>query len=170
LINQAGAPSGVLTQRASEVPYGIADTEMQVVKPGSPLKLDKLDPSRRYLWVLDEEGNFRIADEGQGQRFPKRYPLDKPHPAAGESPLKHGDLAPGPGGQARGVARAGGELSAELDTAGKPTGRWIMNNDSSYTFARTDAQTLTSANLDAARDLLKTTGTDVTRIVTKPIQ
>jgi hypothetical protein len=44
-----------------------------------------------------------------------------------------------------------------------------MHNNSSYTFARKDAQTLTAANLEAARDLLKTTGTDVSRIVTKSI-
>lgn len=138
-----------------------------MVAPGSPLEIDKLNPSRRYLWVLDESGNFRIADEGQGGRFPQRGRLPRSHPAAGETPLKHGDLTPGPEGNTRGVARAGGELSAELDASGKPTGRWVMDNNSSYTFNRTDAQTLTSTNLDAAKELLKTTGTDVSRIVTK---
>jgi hypothetical protein len=169
LIGESGAPSEVYTNRPEEVPYGIGDTDMQVVKPGSPLKIDGLNPNRKYLWVLDEAGDFRIADEGQGKRFPQRYPLPKEHPAAGETPLKHGDLTPGPGGKTRGVARAGGELTAEVDAAGKPTGRWIMDNNSSYTFARKDAQTLTAANLEAARDLLKTTGTDVSRIVTKSI-
>lgn len=169
LIAQAGAPSGVNTWRPNEVPYGTAGVDVKVIAPGSPLNLDKLNPGRRYLWVLDESGNFRIADEGQGARFPQRGRLPRTHPAAGETPLKHGDLTPGPEGKTRGVARAGGELSAELDASGKPTGRWIMNNDSSYTFNRTDAQTLTSANLDAAKELLKTTGTDVSRIVTKAV-
>jgi hypothetical protein len=165
LMNQVGQPSTVTTLRQTEVPY-TDPPDLRVAKPGQPLALDELKPNRRYLWIVDEKGNFKVADEGQAGMFPNRRPLDPSHPAAGESPLKHGDLAPGPQGQTRGAARAGGELRAELDANGKFTGRWIMNNDSSYTFARTDGQTLGTTSLEAARKLLGTTGTDISKIVT----
>jgi hypothetical protein len=105
LLPRVGAPSEVWTNRPTEVPYGLPESEMRIVRPGSPLRLDRLNPNRRYLWVVDEQGNFRIADEAQGARFPRR-PVLRRLASAGETPLKHGDLAPGPGGQTRGVARA----------------------------------------------------------------
>jgi hypothetical protein len=86
ILQRIGPASGVRTMRPSEIPYGIPESEMQVVRPGSPLRFDQLQPNRRYLWVLDEKGNFRVADEGQGARFPRRYPLENPHPSAGETP------------------------------------------------------------------------------------
>jgi hypothetical protein len=165
LLNEIGPASDVHTFRPAEVPY-TEPPDLRVAKPGQPLALDELKPNRRYLWVIDEAGNFKAADEGQAGMFPKRYPLQEPHPSAAESPLKHGDLSPGPQGQARGAARAGGELRAEFGPDGKFTGRWIMNNDSSYTFNRVDGQTLGSSSLEAARKLLGTTGTDISKIVT----
>lgn len=174
LIEQAGTPSKVWTgmpgtryARPGEVPY-TQPPDMQVVKPGNPLRVEKLNPAKRYLWVLDEEGNFRIAAEGQGEMFPRRGTLGPGHPQAGETPLKHGDLTPGPAGESRGVARAGGELHAEMGADGKPTGRWIMDANSSYSFARLDYVKLGTAELEAAHSLLGTTGTDITKIILAP--
>ena len=164
LIRSVGAPSGVETWRPNEVPY-TPPPDLQVVRPGQPLNVRALDPSKRYLWVIDPEGNFRIAAEGQGQMFPNRPPLPRGHPQAGQTPIKHGDLVPGEGGAVRGTARAGGELSAEIGPNGQPTGRWIMDNNSSYTFLRTDGQALGGANLRAAHELLGTTGTDTQLVV-----
>jgi hypothetical protein len=164
LLNEIGPASNVNTFRPAEVPY-TEPPDLRVAKPGQPLALNELNPNRRYLWVVDEAGNFKLADEGQAGMFPKRYPLQEPHPSAAESPLKHGDLAPGPQGQARGAARAGGELRAEFGPDGKFTGRWTMNNDSSYTFNRVDGQTLGTSSLEAAHKLLGTTGTDISKIV-----
>ncbi|MBB4761757.1 DUF4157 domain-containing protein [Amorphoplanes digitatis] len=165
LLNEVGPASNVNTFRAAEVPY-TEPPDLRVAKPGQPLALDELKPGRRYLWVIDEAGNFKVADEGQAGMFPKRAPLPEPHPSAGEAPLKHGDLSPGPQGQARGAARAGGELRAEFGPDGKFTGRWMMNNDSSYTFNRVDGQMLGQSSLDAAHKLLGTTGTDMSKIFT----
>lgn len=165
LMAEVGEPSAVNINRPWEVPYGIPESQVQVVNPGSPLNFDRMNPNRRYLWVLDEGGNFRIADEGQGTNFPKRGSLPPEHPSAGESPLKHGDLTPSADRQSRGVARAGGDLQAQMGPDGKPTGKWYMNNDSSYSFNRQDAAQITMKNLEAAKELLKTTGTDTSRII-----
>ncbi len=164
LIRAVGAPSGVETWRPNEVPY-TPPPDLQVARPGQPLNVRALDPNKRYLWVIDPEGNFRVAAEGQGQMFPRRPALPRGHPQAGQTPIKHGDLVPGEGGATRGTARAGGELIAERGPDGRPTGRWLMDNNSSYTFARTDGQTLSGANLQAAHDLLGTTGTDTGLVV-----
>lgn len=165
LLEQVGQPSTVTTLRSSEVPYGAPKGAVQVARPGKPLDLDKLNPNRRYLWIVDEEGNFKVADEGQADFFPRRQRIGEGEPAAGETPLKHGDLVPGPKGQTRGAARAGGELNAERDPGGGFTGRWKMNAESSYMFARTDEQRLGLPSVEAAMRLLATTGTDVTRII-----
>jgi hypothetical protein len=159
LIEGTGAPStvrpgGPLEPRPRELPY-TAPPDLRTVRPGSPLDLSSMDPSRRYLWVVDAEGNVLVAAERQAAGVFSQ----------GRTMAKHGDLVPGPGGLSRGAARAGGELIAETDAAGRPTGRWIMNNDSSYTFARTDATHSSGGNLGAAHELLGTTGTDTSRIV-----
>jgi hypothetical protein len=44
-------------------------------------------------------------------------------------------------------------------------GRWEMNNDSSYTFARQDGQWLDGNNLNAAHELLTQSGTNTSNIV-----
>lgn len=174
LIAQAGTPSGVRTgapgtrwARPHEVPY-TPPPDMQIIRPGNPLQVEGLNPGKRYLWVLDEQGNFRVAAEGQGDMFPKRGRLEGGHPQASETPLKHGDLVPGPEGQSRGIARAGGELRAEIGADGKPTGRWFMNLDSSYAFARLDGVRLGKKELEAAHRLSGTTGTDITKIIPQP--
>lgn len=175
LIELAGRPSPVRTgkpntpyARPHEVPY-TQPPDMQIVKPGSPLRVENLNPKKVYLWVLDEEGDFRIASEGQGEMFPRRGRLGSDHPQAGETPLKHGDLTPAPGGVERGVARAGGELHAEI-VNGKPTGRWTMDHESSYSFARLDRTKLGRSELEAARRLLGTTGTDISKIILPPLE
>ena len=138
--------------------------DLQKLGPGQPLELSRLDPTRRYLWVVDEAGDFRVCAEGQGRFYPARPPIPRGRPGAGETAAKHGDLVPGQGGAYRGPARAGGELDAEIAN-GRPTGRWVMNNDSSYTFMREDLQHLSGRSLEAAGDLLKMNGTDMSRIV-----
>jgi hypothetical protein len=165
LLTEVGPASEVHTISAREVPY-TEPPDLRVAKPGQPLALGELNPKRRYLWVIDEAGNFKVADEGQAGMFPRRPVLDRTNPSAGESPLKHGDLTPGPQGQTRGAARAGGELHAEFGPDGKFTGRWRMDNNSSYTFNRVDGQRLGSSSLEASRKLLGTTGTDISKIFT----
>jgi hypothetical protein len=174
MAEQTGAPTTVtLIGRQGELPY-VEPPGTIVVARGTPLNVATLDPTRRYLWIVDAEGNLRICPEAQGNRFPARGLLRPPNPGAGQTRAVHGDLAAGAGpapqqqipgmGATRGPARAGGELQAEMAN-GRPTGRWIMNNDSSYTFARDDGAPLTGANLNAAHDLLGATGTDTSRIV-----
>lgn len=175
LIKAAGDPTKVTTgmpgtrwARPNELPY-TPPPDMQVIRPGNPLKVESLDPTKRYLWVLDEQGDVRIASEGQGNLYPKRRPLDPPHPQAGQTMIKHGDLAPGPGGMERGVARAGGELHAEFGADGKPTGNWIMDHESSYAYEHTrlDGKGLNKTQLEAARGVLGAAGTDISKIKVK---
>ena len=144
-VAKTGEPSAATTNRTGEHPYS-NPRNMQTVKPGQPLDLNRLDPGKKYLWVVDPDGNILVAPENQ--------------PGLGRD-LKHGDLTPGPLGKSRGPARAGGEL-----TYNPETGHWEMNNDSSYTFAREDGQHLDGDNLNAARDLLAKSGTDTSKIDT----
>jgi hypothetical protein len=129
----------------------------------APPQRRRLLPERTYLWILEEKPQFRFADEGQGNRFPMRARLGKKSSAPGETPAKHGDLIPGPFGKARGAARIGGELRAEK-IGGRYTGNWIMDANSSYTFARKDDMILGHEHLTAAREALGYTGTDISRI------
>jgi uncharacterized Zn-binding protein involved in type VI secretion len=138
---RTGEPSTVLTNRPSEFPYR-NPPEMHRVAPGETPP--NLDPNKRYLWAVDPDGNVLIAPEEQ--------------PGFGRV-VKHGDLTPGPGGTSRGPARSGGELNFN-----EQTGRWEMNNESSYTFARTDGKTGTADNLNASRDLMNQGGMDVSNI------
>ena len=168
LVQATGEPSTVtLPRRAYELPYTEPDGTV-VVRPGRPLDLRALDPNKRYLWIVDSDGNWRVCPEAQGNRYPNRI-----RGKATESLAKHGDLAAGagpappqPGNNAarRGPARGGGELIAQRAPDGQPTGRWTMNNDSSFTFLRDDGKTLGQANLDAAKELLAASGTDVSLI------
>lgn len=176
LIRQAGAPTKVYTgmpnthlARPNEIPY-TQPPDMQVIRPGNPLKVEALNPAKVYLWVLDENGDVRVAAEGQGNMFPKRGQLRPPHPQAGETMLKHGDLKPGPAGGSRGIARAGGELHAEIGANGQPTGNWIMDHESSYAYehTRVDGVGLGKPQLEAARQVLGAAGTDISKVKLKP--
>jgi hypothetical protein len=91
---------------------------------------------------------------------------------------KHGDLAAGaeppaaqppPPAARRPPARIGGELNAERGPGGAPTGNWVMDNNSSYSFLREDLVTVGQAQLDAVKKLLQTTGTDTSMIITRAI-
>jgi Domain of unknown function (DUF4157) len=161
LLAEIGEPSGTTTWRPGEVPYE-NPPEMQTLR-GRKLDFNTLDPNKKYLWVIDEHGNFLLAPEHQA---PTGFSPGRQPPGV----VKHGDLTPGPGGQTRGVARAGGEMYAEV-VNGKPTGRWIMDNNSSYTFARTagGGQELPASSLEASKRLLGHYGTDTSLIQTKDV-
>jgi hypothetical protein len=163
LLGQVGEMSAAKTVRSKEIPYTVPP-DLRVATTGQPIDLDGLNPNRRYLWIVDNEGDFLYADEGQGDRRPKRDRLDPDEPAAGETELKHGDLAPGPEGKTRGPARAGGQLYAQV-VDGKPTGNWVLDAESSYMFAREDNTVSPPSSLEAVKKLLATTGTDVSRII-----
>jgi uncharacterized Zn-binding protein involved in type VI secretion len=142
-VARTGPMSEVQTNRRSEWPYRNPD-EMHTVRPGnSP---PELDPNKKYLWVVDEDGNVLIAPEEQ--------------PGFGRA-VKHGDLTPGPDGQSRGPARTGGELNFN-----KETGKWEMDNNSSYAFNRADGNTSNIDNIDATKDLMGKGGMDTSNIET----
>jgi hypothetical protein len=146
-VARTGAPTETLTNRAGEWPYRNPQ-EMHSVRPGEPVPV--LDPNKgTHLWVVTEDGTVLIAPETQ---------------AGFGRVVKHGDLVPGPGGQSRGVARAGGELRPVLDGNGKPTGEWIMDNSSSYTFQRADGIVSPSDSLRASKELLQQAGVDTSHV------
>jgi hypothetical protein len=130
---------------------------MQIIRPGSPLDFNSLDPSKKYLWVVDSDGNMRIAPE---QNPAYKYSGDDDM-AGTERPVKHGDLVAPPDGQTRGIARAGGELNYDNDA-----GNWVLDNQSSYTFNRADNSVSSPDNLAASKDLLQQSGTDVSNLQT----
>ena len=143
LLNRVGQPSEVLTggpldpggPRPYEAPY-LEPPNMEVAGPGKPLNVANMDPRQKYLWVIDADGNFRVAPEQQGNYYAwrtRRVMSAKPGEVVEnqKSVLKHGDLVPGgERGEIRGPARAGGEFVAEKGPDGNFTGRWRMNNDS----------------------------------------
>lgn len=155
LLGRVGEPSNTVTGSAQD-PYGARPNElpyrnppeMMVASEGQPIDVSALDPNRTYLWAVDAEGRIIIAPEQQ--------------PGFGRY-VKHGDLVPGAGGEFRGSARAGGELRARVNPqTGEVT--WVMDSNSSYSFARTDQQLLGEASRTAAHELLSETGTDTSSI------
>ena len=158
-VEGCGEPSGVnpSSNRPSEMPYH-HPPEMLEAPPGESLDLNRLDPSQKYLWAVGEDGTVRVAPEKQtGFGANDQFPNGRD--------VKHGDLFPGPEGQSRGAARIGGELDPILNPDQSPTGEWVMNNDSSYTFNRADGAVGSQENLTAAHDLLTESGTDTSRLV-----
>lgn len=124
-----GAKGGPVP-RPNEWPYS-NPPNMVTVPPGTPLELSSLNPRLKYLWVVDADGNFKYAPEGQNTSdFVKPLPPDEGFK------IKHGDLQPDPSGMARGPARAGGELTNVPGPDGAPSDVWRIDNDSSYTFRR----------------------------------
>jgi hypothetical protein len=159
MLAAIGEPTPTLINRARERPY-TNPPGMQVFR-GRPLDFSKLDPKKEYVWAVNQQGDFLLAEKqhdpavfGGGRRTP------------GEA--KHGDLIPGPEGQSRGFARAGGELKFERSaTTGEL--KWRLDNDSSYTFQRMGPDGLQlphlpASSLDAVRDLLRHYGTDVSEV------
>ena len=188
LKERLGAPSRVKSDRASEVPYERPESA-RVIGPDAPLDVTKLDPSQRYLWVADAQGRMHLVPEGM--RFDPvagEYVYDPTinpghgtgNPATpGGRPVKHGDVTPGPEGAYRGEARAGGELMAERGPDGNPTGRWIIDDESSYTAVRqqvtpgpagevrVNTPPLEGESVAAAIEVLRANGSDVSNIVPK---
>jgi len=136
--------------RASERPYR-RPPEVYTARPGEPLP--PLDPAKSpYLWAVDPDGVIHVAPERQQGAFP--------HRAGGRADIvKHRDLLHTPEGQPA-PARAGGEFSWDSDQR-----LWIMDNNSSLTFARADGQFLGEDNLAACMRLLEQTGTDTSNFV-----
>jgi len=163
LLDRVGRPSGGVgasSNRAREMPY--QHPPEMVVSDGRRIDITRLDPNRKYLWLVDDGGNVVIAPENQpGFGVTDAMPRGRV--------IKHGDMVPGPGGQSRGSARAGGEIYAEFGQDGKPTGRWVVDNNSSYTFNRANQQILPASSLDATRELLELYGTDASKIVIRDI-
>jgi len=145
MVEKVGKPSGTFTQRTTEMPYK-KPPEMRTVNPKKPMKISDLDKKTDYLWVVDENGNVRIATEHQAL---SGYAPHRPTPGI----VKHGDLTPGPDGATRGIARAGGELKFNPET-----NQWTMNNASSYSFNRHDQVLGNLENLKAVRKLLEDGG------------
>ncbi|WP_067820976.1 hypothetical protein [Actinomadura kijaniata] len=168
ILGRIGEPSPAFVfGRGYEVPY-VSPPGTQVVRHGAPLDVGGLDPSKTYLWIVDAKGDIRLAPETS----PDYKDLYGKRPGHA---MKHGDLAAGsehepvPEGM-RPPARIGGELKAEIGPDGKPTGRWLMDNNSSYSRANTrmDGRRLGEPELRAAHDLLGATGTDTSKIVVTP--
>ncbi|WP_332739568.1 hypothetical protein [Hydrogenophaga sp.] len=145
LLARVGEPSTAETIRANELPYRLPP-EVYVAERGRPIDVSSLDPSQRYLWVVDPQGRVIIAPETQ--------------PGFGRV-VKHGDLVPGGGGEFRGSARAGGELRATVRD-GEVV--WRMDSDSSYSFARSDGGSLGEPSRVAAHEVLTETGTNTESI------
>jgi len=158
----------LLEPRPREWPYS-NPPDIQVVPPGTPLDLAALNPKVKYLWVVDEDGNFKFAPERQNSSdFMKPLPPDR------QFSIKHGDLQPGAGGLSRGPARAGGELKNVPYSDGSPSDMWSLNNDSSYTFARVDADGnplpwAPAESLEAVRNHLAAGGTNPDKLVTEDV-
>ncbi|XYH95009.1 toxin TcdB middle/N-terminal domain-containing protein [Sorangium sp. So ce1128] len=162
--NRIGEPTTPHTQRPEEIPYRFPDRIFST-EPNPPPGHDftrftsfnqQLTPGRTHLWIVTNDGHFRIAPENQNMNTMLNGPRV----------VKHGDLAPEYGGFIRGEARAGGELRTLYNQSyalAHPSG-WQMDLDSSYAFARTDGDYLRQANLNAVRDLLQFLGIDTSSV------
>lgn len=140
-IDRIAPAARTLTHRKHELPHA-RPPEMTVASREHPLELGKLDPKQKYLWVLDEDKRFILAPEKQVEVARK---------------VNHGDLTPAPGGSARGIARAGGELYMK-------NGSWVIDLSSSYSFNRMDLKVLGDETLDAVMGHLRSQGTDISNL------
>jgi RHS repeat-associated protein len=139
-------------RRPSEKPY-TRPANLQETGPDKPPPT--LDPSQgKYLWQITPDGTVQVAPETQPEGF------GKTDLCPDGRDLKHGDMNPSPDGQTRGTNRAGGELVPVMDENGQPTGKWIMNNDSSNTFMRSDGVESTPDNLRASKQVMQQSGMD----------
>jgi hypothetical protein len=148
-IEATGSPTEALTNRTEEWPYH-HPPERYELRPGEPVP--RLDPSKgRHVWQVNADGTVVIAPEVQAG-----FGVTDQRP--GGRWVKHGDLNPGPNGQSRGVARAGGELIPVQGADGNWT--WIMDNESSFSLNRADGAVSTPENLKAAKQLMEESGLD----------
>jgi len=117
---------------------GKIPTSARVAKAGQKLVLD---PSKgRYVWLVKENGNMVYAPQFESIGGVKIE-------------VKHTDLGE------LGAARMGGEIIWN-----EAKGVWVMNNNSGrYSFRQTDSGFIpirTEANLEAAFELVRRSGTD----------
>jgi hypothetical protein len=155
-VEATGEPSLVRTgtsqsPRPREKPHR-RPPDHRTLSPGDRISLDDLTPGRKYLVVVDEAGDVIVAPEDANLR---------------DRLVKHGDLTPGVHGWYRGRARWGGELVSE-QVEGRA--RWVLNNDSSYCFARMSPEGTrlawsTPESLVAAARLLGTHGIDLSKLI-----
>ncbi|MEV0667054.1 hypothetical protein ACIBI3_27745 [Actinomadura luteofluorescens] len=172
--DRLGRPSRIFVRgRGFERPY-ISPPTVQIIRQGAPLAVSMLDPSRTFLWLIDAQGDIRIApeqDPSYASLYPRRVYLEgSGRPDHG---LKHADLAAGASYdrvtrllRLRPPARIGGELRPETAHDGLLTGRWILNNDSAYNARKTrlDFKSMGQKELRIAFELLRATGTDTSDI------
>jgi hypothetical protein len=178
LLDRLGRPSPILVRgRGFERPY-ISPPTVRVIRQGAPLDVSTLDSSRTYLWLVDAQGDIRIApeqDPSYASLYPKRvYPEGRGRSDHG---LKHADLAAGSRHRPvpallRPPARMGGELTAEIGPGGRLTGRWIMDDNSAYNARKTrlDRRCMGENELYIAFELLVATGTDTSGIVVHTVK
>ena len=112
-VERMGRVAQPTTQRGTERMGILPGSVVHRLRAGEALDVSRLDPGQRYLWVVDTKGAFRFAPEQQLGRT-----------------LKHGNLVETSAQGGRGWARTGGELYVGRD------GRWHLDNNSSYVFAR----------------------------------
>ena len=167
VLDEIGATAHTTTQRRAERPYGIGNGfEVNRVRPGEALDLAALDTNKKYIWAIDDGGNFIIAPERQpGFGKNSTYPSGRT--------LKHGDLMPTSDGKYRGPARAGGEMRVSSRKRADGAHIWVLDNNSSYVFQRARKSSSgrlksismsRSKNLVAVKDLLELGGTDISRL------
>ncbi|MEZ4439682.1 MAG: hypothetical protein R3B72_11370, partial [Polyangiaceae bacterium] len=136
------------------------------IKTGQKFDITTLDPSKKYLYIINEAGDAVLAPESQpGYKYSSG-------PRAGQPRvLKHRDLAPGPGGKTPGKARIGGEFYFS-----ESEGTWIVDNSSSFSALRatrpgapSDLPPSPKESLDATLEIFELTGSDVSKIQTRDV-
>lgn len=153
LLSKVGPVSETITQRSREMPHHLPP-DVTFASAEKPLDLSRLDPDKKYMWVLDPQGRFVVAPEKQpGFGVTSAQPEGRV--------VKHGDLAPGKDG-GRGPARAGGCLRAQRGEDGQV--RWVLDMDSSYSYNRVDRRILKAQSGQAVINYLSAMGTDVSRL------
>jgi hypothetical protein len=145
-LAELAPPTRTLTHRKRELPYRLPPS-WSIAEPGTPLVLASLDPRKRYLWILDEQLRFVYAPEKQVERARK---------------FNHGDLNPGPDGDSRGIACAGGELHARRLPDDRP--KWVIDLSASHSFNRMDLKVLGPDTLAAVIEHLAAIGSDLTHL------
>jgi hypothetical protein len=157
LLDRIGKPAGVDINRVHEQPYANPGRlEIQRFNGENEFRFDRLDTSKKYLYIVDNNGDLVVAPEVDLYLKPDfaRTITPNSNPAR---PTKHADLAElAAGGTERGRARAGGEISYD-----KHQGEWFVDNNSSYTFRRLDGNLLDIDSLRAVRELMRKLGANV---------
>lgn len=163
LLNEIGAPTDTTARfNRAEWPYH-KPKALKTFGPEKPFDIRELTPGKRYLWVIDEAGNIRIARE-----FAAEHNAPSAYNPEGRNRIFHRDLVAKDGlipiDPAQYVpnldkARIGGEFRFQRDAQGNV--KIEFNTKSAYTPAvglvlprvREDGQDRTGQKpLEAARD------------------